>query len=61
MAHILMVACLLSMLKQWRVKQEEYEERERQEKDSKTPRKRKPNHPDLLHSLAVLLDMEDEI
>ena len=60
MAHILMVACLMSMLRTWRVKQEAYEQWEREEKKPKT-KKRKPSHSDLLHSLAILLGMEDEI
>ena len=60
MAHILMVACLISMLRTWRVKQEKYEELERQEKKPRNPKK-KHNNPYLLNSLATLLGMKEEI
>jgi len=59
MAHILMVACLLSMLKQWRVKQEKYEEWERIENKTKQPKKKQTETSGLIQSLAFMLGLDN--
>ena len=59
MAHILLVACLLSMLREWRVKQEKYEEWERIENKTKQPRKKQVETSGLIQSLAFMLGLDN--
>ena len=62
MANILMVACLISMLRKWRIKQDEYEEWEANEElkkySSKPPKPSKMiNHP-ILEAIMFILGIE---